>query len=190
MKLFLIKFFSIVLLVSIYCSVDAQSISKKNFLNKDQRKEWKKGGGRMAFAPDATPAQNIYLFTPSVPFSFGRIQKNQTGNWQVSPQASTGITYSFVIGSGHKSGDLVQVEPWFTIGGYIDAGVAQSTQTANAVGSFNVGGVIGFYKYINILLGYDILNSTPIYGIGARVDIFSFGLGAGSVIINKKDFYP
>lgn len=139
--------------------------------------------------------KTIILATPSIPFAFGQVQKDNSGNWQVSPAVSVGASYSLVFGKGYKDAKTpsnpVQVVPYFIVGIYLNVGVSENTQTAGgsgAIGNLNIGGVLGIYKYINLLAAYDALNNKPVFGVGARLDIFSFAQGAGSIILNPKNF--
>jgi len=132
----------------------------------------------------------ILLLTPSFPISFSRLEKDTSNNWRIGPQIGIGGSYFFVVGNGYRNAnETVQVEPYFTVGISIDGGFSQNLQTPGVIGNINIGGVIGFYKYFNFLFSYDVLNNRPVYGVGARVDLFSITQGPGTIILNKEKFF-
>lgn len=139
---------------------------------------------------NAQEGRTIMLLTPSVPINFSRLEKDSVGNWRIGPQMSIGGAYYFMLGKGYaNSNGTYQIEPYFLFGISLDAGLSQNLYTSGTVSNLNIGCVVGIYKYLNIMISYDIINQKPVYGLGTRIDLFSVTQGAGTIIINKKEFF-
>ncbi|HLP51398.1 MAG TPA: hypothetical protein VK154_10970 [Chitinophagales bacterium] len=178
----------LLLFITIAFNANAQTLSRsftdKQFTAADGTKRKFLADGAVLADP-----RTIVLLTPSFPVSFGRLEQDNAGNWRIGAQLTLGASYYLVVGKAFLNDNgTTQVEPYFSIGAHIDGGLSQNTETAGVVGNLNVGGSVGFYKYINVLFAYDVLNKTPVFGLGGRVDLFSFTHGSGSIILNKKDF--
>ena len=130
----------------------------------------------------------ILLLTPSIPINFSRLQ-NISGTWQIAGSITTGLAYSFMVGQGTTlSNGSTEVVPYISVGPYVDAGGFQNLISKGILGSVSIGATIGLYKYVGILVAYDIINKVPLFGLGASVSIFSFTQGNGNILLNPKAF--
>lgn len=129
----------------------------------------------------------ILLFTPNVAVNFTRLTQNAQHQWTLGAQITSGLTYTFVVGKGWINPDgTYTVEPYFSLGAYADGGLAQNNNGGTVIGTASVGGILGLYKYFSILAAYDVVNKTPIFGLGASFSLLNFSTGAGTAIIKSN----
>jgi len=130
----------------------------------------------------------IFLLTPSLPINFSRIEKDN-GTWQVAGSVTAGLAYCLLIGQGTTmSNGSTEVIPYISIGPYVDAGGLQNLLNKGVLGSVSIGGTLALYKYVGILVAYDVVNKVPLFGLGASISIFSFTQGNGNILLNPKSF--
>jgi hypothetical protein len=142
----------------------------------------------LAPTPFVSKTAIILLLTPSIPVNFSRLQQ-VNGSWQIAGSITTGLAYSFVVGQGTTlSNGSTEVVPYISIGAYVDAGGMQNLISKGIIGSASIGGTLGLYKYVGILVAYDVVNKVPIFGLGASVSIISFTSGKGGILLNPKHF--
>lgn len=129
---------------------------------------------------------DVWLFTPSLPVSFSRLEQNDAGDWRVGANVAIGASYVFMLGKGTGLEDgSVRVDPAFFIGLTGNFGVAQDPDEDGAISeSFMLGGVLGF-SGLSVIAGRDILAKTPILGVGGRIDLLTL-TDKGSIIRKIK----
>lgn len=124
----------------------------------------------------------IVLLTPNVSLNFSRFQK-QVDGWKFVGTLTPGASYNLVVGEGTEQADgSVSVQPYVSFGIFADGGFVVNN-SGQLGGSFNIGGALGIYKFINLCVGYDAIQKVPFIGIGATVSIFTFKSGAGATIL-------
>jgi hypothetical protein len=118
-----------------------------------------------------TTYKSKLLGTPTIPFSFSRLELVD-GKYQLSPTISLGYGYAWFFGKFiFTETDKVLVEPTFFFGAIGDIALQSDLNFKKLAGIF-AGGFIGFGG-ISLFAGYDFLASSPSFGIGSRIDIYT-----------------
>jgi hypothetical protein len=183
------RLFCLVIICALATTANAQMLNRK-FTSKTIKSLGERTLSKNYLNDPDYSGKTILLLTPSFPISFSRLEQDTAKNWRIGPSIGIGGSYFFLVGKGYRNAnETVQVEPYFVLGLSIEGGVSQNLQAPGVVGNLNIGGVLGFYKYFNFLFSYDVLNNRPVYGVGARVDLFTLTQGAGTIILNKAKFF-
>jgi hypothetical protein len=118
-----------------------------------------------------TTYRSRLLGTPTLPFSFSRLELVD-GKYQLSPTISIGYGYAWFLGKFiFNENDKITVDPTFFFGLIGDVALQNDFTFKKLAGIF-AGGFIGFGSF-SLFGGYDFLASSPSFGIGSRIDIYT-----------------
>ncbi len=114
---------------------------------------------------------SVSLLTETLPVTFGRLEKNADGDWEVGANVSLGISYVYMTGKGTiRSDKSIEVEPQFFIGLTSSIGLTQTAgESKDATESLMFGGVVGFGGF-GFMAGYDFLTESSVLGISTQLD--------------------
>jgi hypothetical protein len=154
---------------------DAPMLSYLEGLRRDTASATKFKELTSTFTLDATTPQpdvvyNIFLGTPSIPVTFGRLELKD-GRYTIGSSLTLGVGYSFVLGKAlYKPGTSVQIEPHLLGGVALDVGArTEAGEVDLAVG----GSVYVGISRVAISVGGDLVNKTFVIGLATRVDSFT-----------------
>ena len=120
-----------------------------------------------------TPYRAKLLGSPTIPFSFSRVEKDSTGKYVLSPTISIGYGYTWFFGKFYlNENDKIMVDPTFQFGLVGDVAI-QNDFSLNRIAGLFAGGFIGFANF-SIFGGFDFVNGSPLLGVGGRVDVYTF----------------
>lgn len=120
-------------------------------------------------------AYPIKLSTWTIPFTFGRLDKDKAGDWRIGANLAIGAGYIWVHGRGvlNEANESIDVEPHFIYGFAGNFGATNSVDgTSGVTTSLSLGGIVGFRSFA-AMVGYDILTESVVLGISQHVDVFS-----------------
>lgn len=136
-------------------------------------------------APTVGGNGTIVLLTPDINLSFTQVEK-QDGEWHFGGSIVPSVSYNLVIGDGKLNQDgSIDVQPYISFGAFAGYGIATNS-TGSIVSTANAGGTIGIYKYISLIGGVNLLTGQPLFGLGAKISIFTFKSGSGATILSYK----
>jgi hypothetical protein len=135
-----------------------------------------------------TPYKPKLLGSPTIPFSFSRIERIN-GKYQLSPTISIGYGYTWFFGKFYlNENDKISVDPTFQFGIVGDVAL-QSDLSLNKLTGFFTGAFIGFANF-SFFGGYDYITSSPLIGVGGRIDVYTFHQNSLKPIGRVREYRP
>ena len=125
--------------------------------------------------PDTLYYNTVYhtklLGSPTIPISFSRVILIN-GKYEVTPTISIGYGYAWFFGNFYfNETDKVSVDPTFFFGLMADVSL-QNDLSLDKLTGFFTGAFIGLSSF-TVFAGYDYIISSPLLGIGGRIDLYT-----------------